>query len=145
MLRLKIIATEVRHGKYMTHVQTTYLFSLIDNRFNGCRSYTSMCYRKYDRVRHDFRIINNRWLSKIKAVAKSWRIALKRLKEIKEKTIPRGQLHTLIAIHYNDTYDLTCHHQLHLIQSFTEGIRLTTCGQTKIEITYRKMRRQEYK
>ena len=38
MLRLKIIATEVRHGKYMTHVQTTYLFSLIDNRFNGCRS-----------------------------------------------------------------------------------------------------------
>ena len=55
------------------------------------------------------------------------------------------RLHTLIAIHYNDTYDLTCHHQLHLIQSFTEGIRLTTCGQTKIEITYRKMRRQEYK
>ena len=33
------------------------------------------------------------------------------------------RLHTLIAIHYNDTYDLTCHHQLHLIQSFTEGIK----------------------
>lgn len=90
MLRLKIMATEVRHGKYMTHVQTIFLFSLIDNRFNDCRSYTSMCYRKYDRVGHDFSIINNRRLFNLKAVVKSCRIALKWLKEIKEKTIPRG-------------------------------------------------------
>lgn len=135
------MATEVRHGKYMTHVQTIFLFSLIDNRFNDRRSYTSMCYRKHDRVGHDLSTINNRRLFKLRAVAKSCRIALKRLKEIKEKTIPRGYT----RCYWNDTYDLTCHHQLHLIQSFREGIRLTTCGQTKIEITYRKMRRQEYK